>query len=110
MLHLIASAPRLNDELIAILTAVLKELDEAKEAKLIEECPDELKPGLETVWSILRGLHVLLCPDVSGLWVFKKGLGVVAICFSRAHWTLMNDFDKDVESLVFIGSDSRPLH
>lgn len=83
MLHLIASAPRLNDELIAILTAVLKELDEAKEAKLIEDCPDELKPGLEAVWSILRGLHVLLCPDVSGLWVFKKGLGVVAICFSR---------------------------
>ncbi len=65
-LHLIASAPKFNDTLIEILQTVLKELQEGKEAKLIQDCPDEIKASLDTVWAIFRGLHVLLCPEVFG--------------------------------------------
>lgn len=77
-LHLIASAPKLNDKLIEVLETVLKELDEAQTNTLIADLPDEIKPGLNTVWAILRALHVLLCPKVFWLELFN-GLSDISI-------------------------------
>lgn len=66
-LHLIAQAPKANDQLIRFLRMVLESHHLAEEKGAVADLTAEVKLAVMRVASICRGLFALLSPKVSWL-------------------------------------------